>query len=134
MGLRRDLSYFDLMNIVIGAIVGSDIYIVPGITAGLIGPFAIVVWIVGGVVAMVLAMVFGYCAYYVPKVAGSVLVLLGVPVYLFFSKTSPRELEGRIVSEEEVFGRELQRQHAFLANFVRMARAMRKRLARRPKA
>ena len=42
MGLRRDLSYFDLMNIVIGAIVGSDIYIIPGITAGLIGPFAIV--------------------------------------------------------------------------------------------
>jgi basic amino acid/polyamine antiporter, APA family len=71
LGLRRDLSYFDLMNIVIGAIVGSDIYIVPGITAGLIGPFAIVVWIVGGVVAMVLAMVFGYCAYYVPSVGGS---------------------------------------------------------------
>jgi len=71
LGLRRDLSYFDLMNIVIGAIVGSDIYIVPGITAGLIGPFAIVVWIVGGVVAMVLAMVFGYCAYYVPKVGRS---------------------------------------------------------------
>ncbi len=71
MGLRRDLSYFDLMNIVIGAIVGSDIYIIPGITAGLIGPFAIVVWIVGGVIAMVLAMVFGYCAYYVPSVGGS---------------------------------------------------------------
>jgi len=71
LGLRRDLSYFDLMNIVIGAIVGSDIYIVPGITAGLIGPFAIVVWMAGGVIAMVLAMVFGYCAYYVPGVGGS---------------------------------------------------------------
>jgi basic amino acid/polyamine antiporter, APA family len=71
LGLRRDLSYFDLMNIVIGAIVGSDIYIIPGITAGLIGPFAIVVWILGGVIAMVLAMVFGYCAYYVPRVGGS---------------------------------------------------------------
>jgi len=71
LGLRRDLSYFDLMNVVIGAIVGSDIYIVPGITAGLIGPFAIVVWIFGGVIAMVLAMVFGYCAYYVPNVGGS---------------------------------------------------------------
>ncbi len=71
MGLRRDLSYFDLMNIVIGAIVGSDIYIVPGLTAGLIGPFAIVVWIIGGSMAMVLAMVFGYCSYYVPNVGGS---------------------------------------------------------------
>ena len=59
------------MNIVIGAIVGSDIYIVPGITAGLIGPFAIVIWIIGGVISMVLAMVFAYCAFYVPSVGGS---------------------------------------------------------------
>ena len=69
--LKRDLSYFDLMNIVIGAIVGSDIYIVPGLVAGLIGPFALVVWIVGGAIAMVLAMVFAYCSYYVPTVGGS---------------------------------------------------------------
>jgi amino acid transporter len=69
--LRRDLSYFDLMNIVIGAIVGSDIYIVPGLTAGLIGPFSIVVWIIGGAISMVLVMVFAYCSYYVPNVGGS---------------------------------------------------------------
>jgi amino acid transporter len=71
MGLRRNLSYFDLMNIVIGAIVGSDIYIVPGLTAGLIGPFAIVVWIIGGAISMVLVLVFAYCSYYVPNVGGS---------------------------------------------------------------
>lgn len=71
LGLRRELSYFDLMNIVIGAIVGSDIYIVPGLVAGLIGPFALVVWIIGGAISMVLAMVFGYCSYYVPNVGGS---------------------------------------------------------------
>jgi amino acid transporter len=59
------------MNIVIGAIVGSDIYIVPGLTAGLIGPFAIVVWIIGGAISMVLVMVFAYCSYYVPNVGGS---------------------------------------------------------------
>lgn len=71
MALKRDLSYFDLMNIVIGAIVGSDIYIVPGLVAGLIGPFSIVVWVFGGVISMVLVIVFGYCAYYVPNVGGS---------------------------------------------------------------
>jgi amino acid transporter len=71
LGLKRDLSYFDLMNIVIGAIVGSDIYIVPGLVAGLIGPSGIVVWIIGGAFAMVLAMVFGYCSYYVPNAGGS---------------------------------------------------------------
>jgi APA family basic amino acid/polyamine antiporter len=71
LALKRDLSYFDLMNIVIGAIVGSDIYIVPGLVAGLIGPFSIVVWVFGGVISMVLVIVFGYCAYYVPNVGGS---------------------------------------------------------------
>ncbi len=71
MELKRELSYFDLMNIVIGAIVGSDIYIVPGLVAGLIGPFALVVWIIGGAISMVLVLVFGYCAYYVPDVGGS---------------------------------------------------------------
>ncbi|MGD0146533.1 MAG: amino acid permease [Nitrososphaerales archaeon] len=71
MELKRSLSYFDLMNIVVGAIIGSDIYIVPGLVAGLIGPFALVVWIIGGAISMVLAMVFGYCSYYVPNVGGS---------------------------------------------------------------
>ena len=69
--LRRNLSYFDLMSIVIGAIVGSDIYIVPGLTAGLMGPFAIIVWILAGVISMVLVLVFAYCSYYVPNVGGS---------------------------------------------------------------
>lgn len=71
MALKRELSYFDLMNIVIGAVIGSDIYVIPGLVAGLIGPFAIVVWIVSGAAAMVLAMVFGYCGYYLPKAGGS---------------------------------------------------------------
>ena len=71
MELKRNLTYFDLMNIVIGAIVGSDIYIIPGLTAGLIGPFAIVIWILGGAVSMVLVMVFAYCSFYVPNVGGS---------------------------------------------------------------
>lgn len=58
------------MNIVIGAIVGSDIYIVPGITAGLLGPLAILAWILAGAISIVLVIVFGYCSYYVPEVGG----------------------------------------------------------------
>jgi amino acid transporter len=69
--LKRELSYFDLVNIVIGASIGSDIYIIPGLVAGLIGPFAISIWILDGAAAMVLATVFGYCSYYVPDVGGS---------------------------------------------------------------
>src|SRR5215467_14149951 len=71
MALKRELSYFDLTNIVIGAIVGSDIYIASALTARLIGPFSIVVWVVAGIIATILAMIFAYSAYYVPKVGGS---------------------------------------------------------------
>ena len=71
MGLKRDLSYFDLTNIVVGAIVGSDIYIASAITAGLLGPVSVLVWVVAGVAATILAMIFAYSAYYVPKVGGS---------------------------------------------------------------
>ena len=69
--LKRDLSYFDLTNIVVGAIVGSDIYIASAITAGLLGPFSIIVWIVAGIAATILTMIFAYSAYYVPRVGGS---------------------------------------------------------------
>jgi basic amino acid/polyamine antiporter, APA family len=71
LALKRELSYFDLMNIVVGAIVGSDIYIAPGLAAMLVGPFSIVVWVAGGLAAMVLALVFAYSSYYVPNVGGS---------------------------------------------------------------
>ena len=70
LALKRDLSLFDLTNIVVGAIIGSDIYIASALTAGLVGPFSVVLWVVAGVMAIVLAMIFAYSAYYVPKVGG----------------------------------------------------------------
>jgi APA family basic amino acid/polyamine antiporter len=70
MELRRDLSLFDLTNIVIGTVIGADIYIASALTAGLIGPFAIVVWVAAAVCATVLALVFAYCSCYLPLVGG----------------------------------------------------------------
>ncbi len=70
VALKRDLSFFDLTNIVVGAVIGSDIYIASALTAGLVGPFSVVIWVVAGAMAVVLAMIFAYCAYYVPKVGG----------------------------------------------------------------
>jgi amino acid transporter len=70
LNLKRELSFFDLTNIVIGTIVGADIYIASALTAGLVGPLAIFVWIVAGIFAMVLALVFAYCSHYVPRVGG----------------------------------------------------------------
>ncbi|HMA04525.1 MAG TPA: APC family permease [Methanomicrobiales archaeon] len=68
--LRRDLTLFDLTNIVVGSIVGADIYVASALTAGLIGPFALMVWIAAAVCATVLALVFAYCSYYLPRVGG----------------------------------------------------------------
>ncbi|MDI6718632.1 MAG: amino acid permease [Methanomicrobiales archaeon] len=68
--LRRALTSFDLVNIVVGSIVGADIYIASAITAGLLGPFSIVVWLLAAVCAIVIALVFAYCSYYVPRVGG----------------------------------------------------------------
>ena len=71
MKLKKDLSYFDLTNIVVGSIIGSDIYIASAITAGLIGPFSLVVWLAAAVAAALIAIVFAYCSFYVPRVGGS---------------------------------------------------------------
>lgn len=70
-GFKRELSFFDVTNIVVGSIVGSDIYVASALTAGLIGPFSIVVWVVAAVAAAILALVFAYCSYYVPRVGGA---------------------------------------------------------------
>lgn len=70
MNLKKDLSFFDLTNIVIGSIVGADIYIASAITSGLIGPATILVWVIAGLFAIVLALVFAYSSYYVPRVGG----------------------------------------------------------------
>jgi len=68
--LKRNLSFFDLTNIIIGSIVGADIYIASAITAGLVGPMAIFVWVLAGIFAIILALIFAYSSYYVPKVGG----------------------------------------------------------------
>ncbi|MCI4371433.1 MAG: APC family permease [Thermoplasmata archaeon] len=60
-----------MTNIVVGAIVGSDIYVASAITAGLIGPLSILAWIVAGAMASVLAMVLAYFSYHVPRVGGT---------------------------------------------------------------
>jgi APA family basic amino acid/polyamine antiporter len=68
--LKRELSLFDLTSIVVGSVVGADIYIASAITAGMLGPFSLVIWIIAGICATVIALVFAYCSYYVPEVGG----------------------------------------------------------------
>jgi basic amino acid/polyamine antiporter, APA family len=70
MDFKKELSLFDLTNIIVGSVIGADIYIASAITAGLLGPFSLVVWVIAGIFATVIALVFAYCSYYVPKVGG----------------------------------------------------------------
>jgi APA family basic amino acid/polyamine antiporter len=70
MSLKKELTSFDLTSIVVGSIVGADIYIASALTAGLLGPAAILVWVVAGICATIIALVFAYCSYYVPRVGG----------------------------------------------------------------
>ena len=70
MEFKKDLSLFDVTNIIVGSVIGADIYVASAIIAGLLGPFSLVIWVIAGVFATVIALVFAYCSYYVPKVGG----------------------------------------------------------------
>jgi APA family basic amino acid/polyamine antiporter len=68
--LQRKLTLFDVTNLVVGAIIGADIYVASSFGAQYLGPFSLVVWVVAGVIAIVIALCFAMCAGLVPKVGG----------------------------------------------------------------
>jgi APA family basic amino acid/polyamine antiporter len=55
MDVRRSFGLFDVSSIVVGSIVGADIYITSAITAGLIGPSSLVIWLIAELCAVVIA-------------------------------------------------------------------------------
>jgi basic amino acid/polyamine antiporter, APA family len=68
--LKSKLSLFDVTNLVIGAIIGADIYVASAFGAGLLGPFSLIVWVVAGIFAIVIALCFAQCAALLPRVGG----------------------------------------------------------------
>jgi amino acid transporter len=68
--LKSKLTLFDVTNLVVGAIVGADIYVASAFGAGLLGPFSLVTWVAGGLIAIVIALCFAQCAALLPKVGG----------------------------------------------------------------
>jgi len=65
------LTAFDATSLVVGAVVGADIYVVASLGAGLLGPAMLVAWVVAGAVAALIALSFAQCAAIVPKSGGS---------------------------------------------------------------
>jgi APA family basic amino acid/polyamine antiporter len=69
-GSERKLSLFDVTNLVVGAIIGADIYVASSFGAKYLGPFSLVIWFAAGLIAIVIALCFAQCAMLVPKVGG----------------------------------------------------------------
>jgi amino acid transporter len=67
---QRALTFFDVTNITVGAIVGADIYVASTITAGILGPASLLAWAAAAVLAAVLALCLAECARLVPAVGG----------------------------------------------------------------
>lgn len=68
--LKRSLGLFDVMNLVIGTIVGADIYIAASFGAGYLGPSSIFAWIIAGLMAIIIALCFAECSSLIPRVGG----------------------------------------------------------------
>jgi amino acid transporter len=70
VALKSELTLFDVTNLVVGSIIGADVYVASAFGAGLLGPFSLVVWVLAGVIAIVIALCFAQCAALLPKVGG----------------------------------------------------------------
>jgi len=70
MQLRSELTLFDVTNLVVGAIIGADIYVASSFGAGLLGPFSLVAWVLAGVIGVIIALNFAQCAAMLPSVGG----------------------------------------------------------------
>ena len=68
--LTSKLTTFDVTNLVIGGIIGADIYVVSSIGAGAMGPLSLVVWVLAGMMTVVIALSFARCASLVKGVGG----------------------------------------------------------------
>jgi len=68
--LRRELGLFDAVNLVVGTIVGADIYIVAAYGAGSLGPASILAWLLAGLMALIIALVFSEASAILPRTGG----------------------------------------------------------------
>lgn len=68
--MQSKLTLFDVTNLVVGAIIGADIYVASSFGAKYLGPLSLIAWIVAGIIAVVIALCFAQCAALLPKVGG----------------------------------------------------------------
>jgi len=66
--LGRQLNTFDVTSLVVGSIIGADIYVAAALGARLVGPASLMIWVLAGLMATVIALCFSYCATVLPRV------------------------------------------------------------------
>ena len=71
VGFRRELGTFDFTLLVLGAVVGADVYIVAAMGAGFLGPAQLLAWLAAGVLSAFIGLAFVQCAAICPEVGGS---------------------------------------------------------------
>src|SRR6059036_244981 len=69
-GASAKLNTFDVTSLVVGSIIGADVYVATAIGARLVGPSSLLAWVLAGAMAMVIALSFSYCVMILPKVGG----------------------------------------------------------------
>src|SRR2546427_11514921 len=69
-GASAKLNTFDVTSLVVGSIIGADVYVATAIGARLIGPSSLLAWVLAGGVAVVLAPSFSYFVVSLAKVGG----------------------------------------------------------------
>ena len=67
----QKLNLFDVTNLVVGTTIGADIYVVAALGSAYLGPASLIVWVVAGAIAIILALNFAEAAALVPTVGGS---------------------------------------------------------------
>lgn len=70
-GFRAELGLFDFTLLVVGAVIGADVYVVAAMGAAYLGPAQLVAWLFSGILAGVIALAFVQCAGICPQVGGS---------------------------------------------------------------
>jgi len=67
----QKLNLFDVTNLVVGGAIGADIYIISALGSAYLGPASLIVFVVAGVIAIIIALSFAEAAALVPKVGGA---------------------------------------------------------------
>src|SRR2546422_2444186 len=69
-GASAKLNTFDVTSLVVGSIIGADVYVATAIGARLIGPSSLLAWVLAGAIALGIAPSLSYCVVVLPEVGG----------------------------------------------------------------